>query len=53
MKHLSLIMMLAATGLMACSSDDKNDVKEEPRLMIVDVQGITRGDALASFVKNA
>ena len=37
--------MLAATGLMACSSDDKNDVKEEPRLMIVDVQGITRGDA--------
>ena len=58
MKHLSLIMMLAATGLMACSSDDKNDVKEEPRLMIVDVQGITRGDAptttatLSSFSMN-
>ena len=50
--------MLAATGLMACSSDDKNDVKEEPRLMIVDVQGITRGDAptttatLSSFSMN-
>lgn len=58
MKHPSLIMMLAATGLMACSSDDKNDLKEEPRLMIVDVQGITRGDAptttatLSSFSMN-
>ena len=36
--------MLAATGLMACSSDDKNDLKEEPRPMIVDVLG-TRADA--------
>jgi hypothetical protein len=35
-------MMLAATGLMACSSDDKNDLKEEPRPMIVDVLGTTR-----------
>lgn len=50
--------MLAATGLMACSSDDKNDVKEEPRLMIVDVLGITRAGAptttatLSSFSMN-
>lgn len=36
--------MLAATGFMACSSDDKNDLKEEPRPMIVDVLG-TRADA--------
>ena len=51
-------MMLAATGLMACSSDDKNDVKEEPRLMIVDVLGTTRAGAptttatLSSFSMN-
>lgn len=50
--------MLAATGLMACSSDDKNDVKEEPRLMIVDVLGTTRAGAptttatLSSFFMN-
>lgn len=50
--------MLAATGLMACSSDDKNDVKEEPRLMIVDVLGTTRAGSptttatLSSFSMN-
>lgn len=50
--------MLAVTGLMACSSDDKNDLKEEPRPMIVDVLGTTRaGDptttaTLSSFSMN-
>lgn len=50
--------MLAATGLMACSSDDKNDLKEEPRPMIVDVLGTSRAPeptttaTLSSFKMN-